>query len=58
MIGLDTIRNANEEMMKYDVMELKPSKTLDKLVSEGRLGRKTGCGFFEYTNKAKESQKN
>lgn len=43
------------EMMKYHgVMELKQSQTLERLVSEGRLGRKTGCGFFDYT-KGKKS---
>jgi 3-hydroxyacyl-CoA dehydrogenase len=51
LIGLDTIRNANIEMMKYNVMELRPSKTLDRLVEEHRLGQKTGRGFFEYTAK-------
>jgi 3-hydroxyacyl-CoA dehydrogenase len=52
LIGLDTIRNANNEMMKYDgIMELRPSKTLDRLVEEGKLGRKSGKGFFDYTSK-------
>lgn len=49
MIGLDTIKNVNEEMMRYEgVMDLKQSRTLERLIAEGRLGRKTGCGFFDY----------
>lgn len=53
-IGLDTIWNANTEMMKYKgVMDLRPSQTLDRLVAEGKLGRKSGCGFFDYTQQKK-----
>ncbi|KAI8055063.1 hydroxyacyl-CoA dehydrogenase [Syncephalis plumigaleata] len=52
-VGLDTLKFISDGWRTSDT-ELKgnslvdPSNTLNKLVSEGKLGRKSGSGFYEY----------
>jgi len=50
--GLDTAKFIGD---KFRDEQGKPitgkSKILDKLVSDGKLGRKTGAGFYDYTKK-------
>lgn len=50
MVGLDTCKNIMDGWHKtYPGVELfEPSPMLDKLVAEGKLGKKTGEGFFKY----------
>lgn len=50
MVGLDTHQKVHETFRKAepDNPLFKPSKLLDKLVAEGKLGVKTGEGFYKY----------
>lgn len=49
-IGLDTMKFILDGWSKnYPDIELfQPSEMLNKLVAEGRLGRKAGKGFYDY----------
>uniref|UniRef100_A0A6B2LAY3 3-hydroxyacyl-CoA dehydrogenase n=1 Tax=Arcella intermedia TaxID=1963864 RepID=A0A6B2LAY3_9EUKA len=49
--GLDTLKYIMDGWHKNqpNVQLFNPSPLLDKLVAEGKLGRKTGEGFFKYT---------
>ena len=50
MVGLDTCKNIMDGWHKeYPSNVLfQPSPMLDKLVAAGKLGKKTGEGFFKY----------
>ncbi len=47
-LGLDVIFNVLNYFNKKVSPEFSPGKTLTKLVNEGKLGRKTGKGLFEW----------
>ncbi|KAK6042058.1 3-hydroxyacyl-CoA dehydrogenase protein [Cooperia oncophora] len=50
-VGLDTTKFIMDGWNKQEPSRelFFPSKVLDKLVKEGKLGRKTGEGFYKYT---------
>ena len=52
-IGLDNVKNMMDGWRKAepDNPLYAPVPTLDRLVSEGKLGKKTGAGFFKYKSK-------
>ena len=50
-VGLDTSKFITDGWQKRypDEPTFRTSGLVNKLVSEGRLGRKTGAGFYKYT---------
>ena len=49
LIGLDTVLNIGEVLHDaFDEPRYEPPKRLRELVAEGKLGRKTGEGFYSY----------
>jgi len=49
LIGLDTCQRILSELhMKLGSSSYAPAESIAKRVAQGRLGRKTGAGFFEY----------
>ncbi|KAI1730477.1 3-hydroxyacyl-CoA dehydrogenase, NAD binding domain-containing protein [Ditylenchus destructor] len=59
IIGLDTTRNIIQSLAENypEEFNTKPSPTLDRLVAEGKLGRKTGEGFYKYKSKLNQIDK-
>ena len=49
LIGLDTVRSIAASLAaEYGTPEVVPPQLLSRLVEAGRLGRKSGHGFFQY----------
>ncbi|MFX0187565.1 MAG: 3-hydroxyacyl-CoA dehydrogenase NAD-binding domain-containing protein [Candidatus Hodarchaeota archaeon] len=48
-LGLDTVYNTSKYFEEVLSPDFAPSKALTKLVHEGNLGKKTGKGFYEWT---------
>ena len=49
-IGLDVTMHGGWVLLKAFPDRVKPSPILLELVQNGRLGRKTGCGFYRYNS--------
>jgi enoyl-CoA hydratase/3-hydroxyacyl-CoA dehydrogenase len=47
-LGLDVVRNVQIYFANTLSSEFSPCKTLQKLVDEGKLGKKTGSGLYEW----------
>lgn len=51
MVGLDTMKAVFARLSEVDPLLKTPIPTLDKLVASGKLGTKTGEGFYKYQTK-------
>jgi 3-hydroxyacyl-CoA dehydrogenase/enoyl-CoA hydratase/3-hydroxybutyryl-CoA epimerase/3-hydroxyacyl-CoA dehydrogenase/enoyl-CoA hydratase/3-hydroxybutyryl-CoA epimerase/enoyl-CoA isomerase len=56
MVGLDTALFAGQTMARAYPERVGTSPILESLVKAGRLGTKSGAGFFNYQNKKKKAQ--
>src|SRR5690606_21265436 len=56
MVGLDTALYAGGVMREAFPERFTESALLAELVSQGRMGQKSGAGFFDYQNKKREPQ--
>ena len=56
MVGIDTATFAGRTMWEAFPDRIKSSPILPALVKLGRLGRKSGAGFFNYQNRKKRAQ--
>lgn len=50
MVGLDIIKNVMDNFTKAFGDKYTAAKILDKYISDGRLGKKVGHGFYDYVN--------
>jgi hypothetical protein len=53
LIGLDTVKSVFESMQAAYGERCRPSPLIHQLVGAGRLGRKSGSGFYSYPAKGK-----
>lgn len=56
MVGLDTAMYAGRVILEAFPDRVKPSPILPMLVKSGRLGQKSGAGFFQYGNPDRKPQ--
>ncbi len=56
LVGLDTRLRNMEYLYKHLGEKYRPSPLLVKYVKAGRLGRKTGRGFYDYTAESEDKQ--
>jgi 3-hydroxybutyryl-CoA dehydrogenase len=55
LIGLDTVLSVFESLQEAFGERFRPSPLLRQIVAAGRLGRKSGAGFYDYAKKEKSS---
>jgi 3-hydroxybutyryl-CoA dehydrogenase len=53
LVGLDTVLRVFESLHEVYGERFRPSPLLRQMVAAGRLGRKSGAGFYEYAKKEK-----
>ena len=51
LIGLDTVRSIGEVLRSaFDEPRYEAPAILDRMIGEGRLGRKSGAGFYDHAS--------
>ncbi len=54
-VGIDTVYNANKEMVNRG-FDSRSSPVLEEMVREGKIGNKSGSGFYNYGSKGSYSR--
>jgi 3-hydroxyacyl-CoA dehydrogenase/enoyl-CoA hydratase/3-hydroxybutyryl-CoA epimerase len=55
-VGLDVAQKAGKIMAAAFADRMKPSGVIDKMVGDGRLGRKNGKGFFKFGDDGRKTE--
>jgi 3-hydroxybutyryl-CoA dehydrogenase len=55
LVGLDLIRDIHSYLLADLASNDQPAELLSRLVTEGRLGAKSGAGFYDWTQSDRES---
>jgi len=55
LVGLDTVLAALESLHAAYEERFRPAPHLRQMVAAGKLGRKSGSGFYDYSGKEKSS---
>jgi len=55
-VGLDVAQKAGKIMAEAFADRMTPSTVIDRMVADGRLGRKNGKGFFKYGEDGKKTE--
>jgi 3-hydroxyacyl-CoA dehydrogenase/enoyl-CoA hydratase/3-hydroxybutyryl-CoA epimerase len=55
-VGLDVAQKAGKIMAEAFADRMTPSSVIDRMVADGRLGRKNGKGFFKYGEDGKKTE--
>ncbi len=55
-VGLDVAQKAGKIMAQAFADRMTPSSVIDRMVGDGRLGRKNGRGFFKYGEDGKKTE--
>jgi 3-hydroxybutyryl-CoA dehydrogenase len=55
LVGLDTVLPVLESLQANYGERFRPPQLLRQMVAAGKLGRKSGAGFYDYPKKEKSS---
>ena len=57
MVGLDVAKHVTDYLYQEYGERFRPGRTFDEMVAAGKLGKKSGCGFYDYAASGRTSGK-